>query len=238
MVGFNDTISNVYSFPFTANSLLTFDLVHIIPQQQNVQRVNTKPEHSCFVNFVPGEGQGGSRTYNFKNKITLKYSLQEIEGLHFVLKNNAETNGQAVNPYRKFSNSQQGGSKSVSVWQGSQQKQVAGKDISVRTIFIQAQAGQNKVSLSMSPEQAYAVASSLHEMFLTGNSLEIERMIKAPRISSGSNNNNSYQSQNNNNQNGGFIAQEPEPQQEQSLMSSEIASAANRFSGMINDNPF
>jgi hypothetical protein len=255
MAGFSDTITNLYSFPFTANSLITFDLVHMQPQQQNNQRVNTKPEHCAFVNFVPGEQQGGGgRTYNFKNKITLKYSLQELEGLYFVLKNNAETNGQAVTPYRKFANSQQGGQKSVSVWQSSQKKQVAGKDVMQRTIFIQAQAGQSKVSLSMAPEQAYAVASSLHEMFLKGNTLEIERMIKAPRLSSGNNNNN-YQSQNqggnqsNNNNNGGFTAAEPDQQQQQQNnapvnnadsfdQQGNIDSAANQFGGMINDNPF
>lgn len=237
MAGFNDTIENVYSFPFTANSLITFDLVHIIPQQnqQTMNRINTKPEHSAFINFVPGEqGGNGGRTYNFKNKIALKYSLQELEGLSYVLRNNAETGGQATNPYRKFSNSQQGGQKSVSVWQGSQMKQVSGKEINVRTIFIQANAGQQKVSISMTPEQAYATSSALHEMYLKGTHLEIDRMMNAPRISNNNQNNNQTQ--------GGFVAQEPLASQQQQVsqntMNSDISNAIDAFGGMIDNNPF
>jgi len=201
--GFNDTITNIYTFPFTANSLLTFDLVHIQPQQQNTQQLNTKPEHIVFIRFVPGEIQSGNkRTYNFKNKIVLKYSLLEVEGLSFVLKNNAETNGFASNPYRKFSDSQQGGSKSVSIWQASQDKQMSGKTVTTRTIFIQAQSGSDKISLSMSPHQAYSISSALTKMFNVGTDLEIKRMMNAPKFA----NNN----QSKGNSGGVFIAPEPD----------------------------
>jgi hypothetical protein len=246
MAGFSDTITNVYSFPFTANSLLTFDLVHITPQQQDNSRINTKPEHCAFVNFAPGETNGNGRTYNFKNKIALKYSLLELEGLSFVLRNNAESNGMATNPYRKFANSQQGGQKSVSVWQGSQQKKVGGKDVNARTIFIQASAGSSKVSLSMTPDQAYAVSSSLHQMYLKGTELEINRMMKAPRLSnSPKNSNNNYQSNNNNsnsdnNNQGGFTAEQPNNQQQPAQQTQNIGmdDAVNGFGSMIDNNPF
>lgn len=236
MSGFNDTVSNLYSFSFTANSLLKFDLVRIQPQQQTTQYKNEKSEHCAFVNFVPGEQtNNGGRTYNFQNKISLKYGLLELEGLRFVLKNNAETNGQASNPYRKFAKSQ-GGQKSVSVWQGSQTKEVAGKVVNVRTIFIQAQTNQQKVSLSMTPDQAYAVAESLHQMYLKGTQLEIERMIQAPRLSSGNTNNN-YQSNNNNNQQQeGFTAPPPDPPSQQQQQS--ITNATDQFGSMIDNNPF
>ena len=226
--GFNDTITNLYSFPFTANSLLTFDLVHMVPNKPNMDRVNTKPEVSAFVNFVPGEKTGNGRTYNFQNKITLKYSLLELEALHFVLKTHATSGGQAVTPYSKYAGGQSGGdNKKVGVWQSSAAKQIAGQDMQVRTIFIQAVNGQNKVTINFTPDQAYAVSESLHQMYLKGTELEIDRMMTAPRPSKQQN----YQQQ--------------QPMQQQQVerppqqQSNGIDDMAGQFGDMVtSNNPF
>jgi hypothetical protein len=233
--GFNDTINNVYSFPFTANSLLTFDLVHMQPNKQDMDRINTKPEHCAFVNFVPGEKTGGGRTYNFQNKITLKYSLLELEALHFVLRNHATTGGQAVTPYSKYAGGQSGGdNKKVGVWQASTVKKVAGQDMQVRTIFIQAVNGQKKVTINFTPDQAYAVSESLHQMYLKGTELEIDRMMTAPRPS------NSYQQKPQQQMQQQQVERQPEPQQQApQLNNSGIDDMAGQFGDMVtSNNPF
>jgi hypothetical protein len=229
MAGFSDTINNIYSFSFAGSSLITFGLVHITPQQQKFDR-NLKSEHHVFVTFAPGEGGGNSRTYNFQKKISIKFSLMEIESLSFVLKNNAETTGGATAGYVKFANSKDGGQKKLSM----RQQGEADK----RKIQMGAMAGSNNVSITMAPDQAYALSSSLHEMFLMGNKLEIERMMKAPKLSAPKQQNNYTQSPQ------GYTAPtpDPQPQQQQNMQPTQdeaIGNAADQFSNMVMDNnPF
>jgi hypothetical protein len=208
----NDTITNIYSFSFASNHLLSIDLVHILPSKQTNYAVNTKPEYCCFINMVPGEGTDNNKTYNFQKKITMKFSLFELEGLHGVLHSNALSTGVAFSPYKKFASTQDAGQKTLTIWQTSNNKKFGDKEISVRTIFIQLQHGQNKITLTASPDQVYSLGSTAHQIFLKGHGLEFERISKANKIPKSNNySNDNYKSEEKQSQpTGGFKAPEPD----------------------------
>jgi hypothetical protein len=180
---YTDTLENVCSFSFPSNHLVVFALVRATPQQNIQQQNNAKPEYFSFLTLAPGEGGADSRTYNFQNKLVVKFSLQEIAGLSFVLKSWANGLGKAVFPYVKFARSANG-QKMVSVWEGQQQQ---GNQPKARTVQLSIKENNNNpVSISLTPDQAFAMAETLQAMFNKGIELEIHRQINSPKI----NNNN------------------------------------------------
>ena len=205
MAQYSDELINKFSLNFPSNNLLSVDLINAVPTTASRYGVDTKSQHFCFINFVPGEGSEENKTYNFKNKIVIKYSLLELEGLSKVLENNATSLGQAFSPYKKFAKSE-GGNKNISVWQtGNEIPGPNNTKINKRTLFIQIQSASNKICISLTPDQAYALSSALHLIYLKGFDLEFERISKAPRVQQSS-----TQSYNQPQPQGGFVAPEPE----------------------------
>lgn len=195
---YTDTLENVCSFSFPSNHLVLFALVRATPQQNIQQQNNAKPEYFSFLTLAPGEGGADNRTYNFQNKLVVKFSLQEISGLSFVLKSWANGLGKAVFPYVKFARSANG-QKMVSVWEG-QQQAPQGNQPKPRTVQLSIKENNNNpVSISLTPDQAFAMAETLQAMFAKGIELEITRQINSPRVSNSNKpltNGSSYTAQN------------------------------------------
>lgn len=185
---YNETLQNVCSFAVTANHLINFQLVRSIPNENVQNQSNAKPEYFGFLTLAPGEGANENRTYNFQNKVTVKFSLQEYMGLSFVLKKWAEGMGKAVFPYTKFAKSGNG-SKSVSVWEPTPKQDGQPKP---RMVSITIKENNNGSTISLTPDQAFATAESLAELFKKGISLEFERQINAPKVTQPRGNGNSY----------------------------------------------
>lgn len=189
-----DTIENICDVGFSGQHLLTFNFVHIFPRKTNLEKINRKSEYFFFIGCSPGEEQNGSRTYNIKNKITVKFGTQDLAGLAFVLKNNAETDGSKVSPYTKFTNTPQGGNKTLSVWQNTTQVKSGNNTINKRTIFIQLTGVVNgkkeKYILGLTPEQAYSLGENIHILSEMGMKLDLERQMNSFKITNKNNNSN------------------------------------------------
>ena len=191
---YTDTLQNICNIGFTANHLINFQLVRSIPTNTVQQGVSSKPEYFCFVVLAPGEGGGENRNYNFQNKLTIKFSLQELCGLSFVLKTWANCMGKACLPYTKFARSG-GGTKSVSIWEPAP---VQGKARVISVTF--KENNGNGLSVSIPPDQAFALAECLEELFKRGLNLDFDRQVNSPRVVQTGGNTHSY----NNNNNNGF----------------------------------
>jgi hypothetical protein len=205
-----NSIEKVFTFSFPSNHLLNVQLVHEI--SNNTKYVAEKIEYFCFMSLIPGAntGDGQNRTYDFKNSINLKFSLQEISGLAFVLNACAIGNGHVALPYTKFAKSSTG-NKSVTIFEAAadQNKQYDFRKIIIKFDLISSKV---KYALQLSPDQAYSVAKVLEKIFEKGISLEIEKQIQAPRETTG------YTKQNNSET---FSMPQPQP------INNQISNGAN-----------
>jgi hypothetical protein len=188
---YSDNLQNICSFAFTSNHLINFQLVRSIPNQ-NIQQNSNKPEFFSFITIAPGEGTNENRTYNFQNKTTVKFSLQEICGMSFVLKSWANSGGKNALPYTKFARSGQG-TKTVSIWEPQQQSSGNNQKSRMISITVKDNNNNNGLTVSLTPDQAFAVSESIYELFKKGLNMEFERQINSPKISqSRGNSNNTY----------------------------------------------
>jgi hypothetical protein len=228
---YNETLQNICNFAITANHLINFQLVRSIPNENIQNQSSAKPEYFGFLTLAPGEGNNENRTYNFQNKVTVKFSLQEYAGLSFVLKKWADGAGKAVFPYTKFAKSGQG-SKSVSVWEPQQTAQQNGQP-KPRMVSITVKENSNGSTISLTPDQAYATSESLAELFKKGINLEFERQINAPKVTQPRGNGNSY---NNFNQNSTpFQSAPPSFQPQGQVDNSNPFGPSNDFQSIGND---
>jgi len=200
---YTDTLENICSFAQPSNHLLTFQLMRAKPAESSIEKSSAKSEYFSFVTVAPGEGTDAqNRTYNFQNSICIKFSLQEIAGLSYVLRNTANGMGKICLPYIKFAKSSSN-SKQVSVWEPPQQPVAQGQFQKPRTISISIKENNNQaISIGLTPDQAFAMAESLMLLFQKGMSLEFDRQVNSPKSFNSNKTNNSYANLNAQNNNG------------------------------------
>lgn len=192
---YNETLENICSFSLPSNHLVVFQLIRAKPNE-GVEKTSAKSEYFSFVTIAPGEGDNNNRTYNFQNSINVKYSLQEIAGLAFVLKTVAQGMGKMCLPYTKFAKSGNG-TKQISVWEPAPAQVQQGQYAKPRAINITLKENNNQgISIPLTPDQAFSISESLTILFQKGLNLDFDRQVNAPKTTK---NNNSYGNMNNNN---------------------------------------
>ncbi len=166
---YDDDTTTICSFSFTSSSLFSVSLVRRIPFQPD-----PKERYFAFVTFAPGVGQGGDRTYDFKQRITQKVALRDMEMIAFSLKQAAVGNFNIL-PYKGFTNSGSG-SKCMYI-----QRNDKGEGLIMGM-------SQNKtaINLVLNYAQAHSIGETVETLFHKGMDLEIEfQMNERNRATSG-----------------------------------------------------
>ena len=164
-----DVLNQIAGISVPANNLININLVHRQPQN-NGKYIDKKPKHFAFVSSIPGETVSNgttNRTYNFDASISLKFSLQELEALSFVLRKCGDGLQDYVLPYAKFSRNNNV-SKSVSIWISKDKK------TNSRIIMLSVSAGDHKISTMFTPADAYAFGYRCHLLFKMGQRMEFK----------------------------------------------------------------
>lgn len=158
-----------YSFPF--NHLITIQLLKNTNQNDN----KLKPLHFFMFSLVPGViKDDNERTYSYSDIINIKYSIQEIEGLSFVLKQYALGNVNNIN-YVKFSSSNNV-DKYVTLMVSDKKTKIKDIDIVNRIINIKFSVSNNASKVvSLSCDNAYSIGEVLHQLFKIACKLEFNR---------------------------------------------------------------
>jgi len=91
----SNSLVQVFEESFTANHLLTFSLV------KDTAATGFKPHAFFFVGVSPGIKSSNGRSYDVKNKLTLKYDAREIAGLGELLVRVGSGDTRSL-PYAKF----------------------------------------------------------------------------------------------------------------------------------------
>jgi hypothetical protein len=175
----NNTLDKIFSYSFPSNHLLNVQLMNEI--NNGGKYSPDKVSHFCFVGLIPGvttNENSASRTYDFKNGITIKFSLQEISGLSFVLNMCAIGNTSAVLPYSKFAKSTS--NKSVTIFEVpiDPNKKYDSRKIILKFDIVNS---NSKYAITLTPDQAFSISKVLEKIFEKGISLEMERQLLAPR---------------------------------------------------------
>jgi len=170
----NGTLITMHNIAQPMNHLLTIQLVNQ-PSAPST-KTNFKPQYFYFLTLAPGAGNGSSRTYDFSNKINMKFSIAEIFGLGFTLQQVAGGNPRVL-PYSKFSKSGTG-TKVVSIVESAKQ----GKYGPTRIITIFVSCNSQKYSLNLSTAEAYALAKQLDLSATEATKLEFNRLSSSPTI--------------------------------------------------------
>jgi len=166
-------LTTLHNIAHPANHLLTVQLV--AQESAPSTRINLKPEHFYFLTLAPGEGNAANRTYNFANKINLKFSISEIFALSFTLQQCSIGNGKRVLPYSKFARSQSG-QKTVSVIEGTKNTKMG----ETRTITIFVNCDGNNNAITLSPAEAYGLSKQLDLSAVEATKLEFTRISSQP----------------------------------------------------------
>jgi len=148
----------------------------LITMHNIAQQTNFKPQYFYFLTLAPGAGNGSNRTYDFSNKINMKFSIAEVFGLGFTLQQVAGGNPRVL-PYSKFSKSGTG-TKVVSVVEST--KQSSHGPSRIITIFVSC--NSQKYSLNLSTAEAYALAKQLDLSATEATKLEFNRLSSSPTI--------------------------------------------------------
>jgi hypothetical protein len=172
-------LSNQYAFSLPSSSLLMVQLMHEQPQVTNTKYVNQKSERFIFINIVPGVGGRESRTFDWKSQLSIKYSIIELAGLGFVIKNVCGGNSRNVLPYSKYARSDKA-QKMVTITEAQPDPN---KQFESRKIFftLHEKNQQIKHTIAMTVDQAYGLAMQMEKMAEKAMELEAERQITAPR---------------------------------------------------------
>jgi hypothetical protein len=218
---YTDKIDNLLDFSFPSNNLLTCQLVKRTPTVLDANKVDLKEKFFFFLNMVTGVGQQNSRTYDWTQKIVIKFSLREIITMSFILIECAKGNYDNVLPYTKFANSGSGTTKNVSIWIPDNKQQYQNNNnfapqmnnmgnnnnfsqnnnqniqknpIKINITF--SESNGSKSTISISPGEAYGLGVQLKYMYDYGMDKEIETQITQPRF----NNNQNYNNQSSTNE--------------------------------------
>ena len=228
---YNETLENVCSFSHPANHLIVFQLIRAKPNEGAVEKTSAKSEYFSFVTIAPGEGDQNSRTYNFQNSINVKFSLQEICALAYVLKTVANGMGKLCLPYIKFAKSASG-TKQVTVWEPPVAPVQQGSYPKPRSINISIKENNNQaISIPLTPEQAFAISESLTILFQKGLNLDFDRQVNSPKTYNTNKTNNSYANLNQQNNNG--FGPQSTPVQQSLPMNNPFGQSSD--TGSIND---
>lgn len=167
----HNTLRTLQNLSFPGSNLLTVQLMYEETPLMPSGKVDFKPKHWYFLTLAPGEGNGpNNRTYNFQNKINIKFSITEILSLSFILHSAAVGNINSVVGYSKFARSTETKSVSVAI----SEKNTKYGNQRVITLFISS--GGAKYSFPMDCGLASAISKQLEWSCETANKLEITRV--------------------------------------------------------------
>ena len=153
---YDDVTTTIASFGFTYNNLLSISLVRRIPYQDD-----HKERYFAFLTFVPGVGQGNQRSYDFKQRITQKIALKDMEMIAFTLEQTAIGNFNVL-PYKGYTNSGSG-SKCFFV-----QRNEKGDGIALGI-------SQSKsITFVLNWAQCHAIGTCMRKLYDKGMTLEID----------------------------------------------------------------
>ncbi len=161
-------LRTLHSFAYPGAHLLTFQLM----QEASIPgpKVNYKPETFYFLTIAPGAGTGAKRTYDFSNKINIKFGTHEILALSFALHCAAVGNFAAINGYSKFARSTETKSVSISI----AEKQTKFGNQRQITVFISA--GSQKLAYTIDSPMAEAMSMQLEMSAKEATRLEFVRI--------------------------------------------------------------
>jgi len=163
-------LETVQSLSYPGSNLLTFQLINELTPSI-AGKTDLKPKHWYFLTLAPGAGNGAqNRTYNFQNKVTIKFSIVEILSLAFTLNCAAIGNIASVIGYNKFARSSE--TKSVSVAISEKQ----GKYGTQRVITLFVNSSSNKYAFGMDCALASSIAKQLEWSAKHATDLELSRV--------------------------------------------------------------
>lgn len=169
---YNASLTNIYSHSFTGNNLLNIQLIKSTP---NSDKFTSKSNYFFMLTLAPGEKVDNNfgeqtRTYKFDKSINIKYSIQELFSLSFVMNQFSIGNGQSIGNYVKFSKSGST-SKRVTVWESSKVEKNQNGDYTKRIINLGV-ASADKFVFNFSVEDAHAF--SLVLIYMANKALDLE----------------------------------------------------------------
>jgi len=166
-------LKTIQSLSYPGSNLLSFQLI----QEMSASvpgKSDLKPKHWYFLTLAPGVGKGAAnRSYNFQNKVTIKFSIVEILSLSFALHSAAVGNIGAVVGYSKFAKSSE--VKSVSV--GISEKQSKYGTQRMITIFVNS--SSNKYAFGVDCALASSISKQLEWSAKMATELEVARIKEA-----------------------------------------------------------
>lgn len=224
---YNNTLTNLISYSFPSNNLLTIQLVRSLPNSEKDSASN-KVQYFFMIALAPGEKADNdfNRTYNFKRAITIKFSIHELMSLGFVMRRFAMGQSAIIGNYVKFSKSETG-QKRVTVWESSKEQKTQKGSYNQRIINLGMSAAENHV-INFTPEDANSFADISDQISKKAFDLEFERQ---KSLSSGSNQVMYENSASTNNRAPEFnnnITEQPSP----------ISEAASQFGDMVSSLPW
>ena len=182
---YTDKLYNIAGFSFPYNNLLLVCIMRRIGQNDDSNH-DQRESYFGFVTFVKGVGTNANRTYDFNQKIVQKFSLKDLSGLAFVLKQLAIGNNDIL-PYSKFTNSGTG-SKSLYIQMNNNQdqqnnpqqtNQYSNNRYSQAPTFALGSAHDRfKINLVLTKADAYSIGEMIENLFKTGLELEIKEQMR------------------------------------------------------------
>lgn len=186
---YTDKLYNIAGFSFPYNNLLLVCIMRRIGQNEDPNH-DQRESYFGFVTFVKGVGTNANRTYDFNQKIVQKFSLKDLSGLAFVLKQLAVGNADIL-PYSKFTNSGTG-SKSLYIQmndnsnqQNNPQQNQQNQQYSNNNRYPQAPTftlgsahDKFRINLVLTKADAYSIGEMIENLFKTGLDLEIKEQMR------------------------------------------------------------
>ncbi len=181
---YSDKLDIIYNMGFPYNHLITIALMKRTPIQ-NLNVKDYKERFFYFLTLAPGVGTADNRTYDFQQKISLKYSLRELCSLSFALKQCSTGNENNVLPYTKFAKNDNQ-TKNISIWVSSKTSQSNNQTHNSKIINFSFNSN-TKYAVALAPSDAFSIGEIFKNLFDYGLKLEIDFRQNNPLV----NNNNS-----------------------------------------------
>ena len=170
-------LENIISTSFPANHLLQFSIVKQEAEQ------SYKKAYFFFITLAPGvQAQGGGRTFDFNNRITMKVESYQISELAHALRSFARGQEVQLGPHSIYVDSgksaygtQGAGGKSLSVQKTLTQQKQNGPPPSPTVTFFFKVGSNQALGYSMSPYRALAIADKLQALSEKCDDLEMAR---------------------------------------------------------------
>ncbi|MEM4385321.1 MAG: hypothetical protein QXD03_02100 [Candidatus Anstonellales archaeon] len=141
-----------YSHSFPYNHLLIVSLAYDSSKNHS--------KYFAFVSIIPGEGPVENRTYNFNNKISMKFDIRELLSLSIALRSAAMNSSANILPYTKFSKIKDR-SKILTVFK-TRDSDNNQRDSDV--IVISVASGNTKYGIKLSIPDAYSIGYIIENM--------------------------------------------------------------------------